>query len=113
MSTYRAVVFDLWGTLVDELTCPEANRLIYRQKTDETADLLGLDRDEFAEAWAEGAGERLVDVFSTEGALLHICGRAGSRAGPRAASGPPWMYGSSTCAAPCRPGPGQSRRSRR
>ena len=73
MSKYRAVVFDLWGTLVDELTYPEANRLVYRQKVDETADLLGLDRDAFADAWAAGAGERLVGIFSTEGALLHIC----------------------------------------
>ena len=77
MGKYRAVVFDLWGTLVDELTYPEANRLVYRQKVDETADLLGLDRDAFADAWAAGAGERLVDIFSTEGALLHICGRLG------------------------------------
>ena len=77
MAKYRAVVFDLWGTLVDELTYPEANRLVYRQKVDETADLLGLDRDAFADAWAAGAGERLVDIFSTEGALLHICGRLG------------------------------------
>lgn len=82
MGKYGAVVFDLWGTLVDELTYPEANRLIYRQKTDETADLLGLDRDEFAEAWADGAGERLVGAFSTEGALLHICGRLGVEPDP-------------------------------
>ena len=72
MGKYRAVVFDLWGTLVDELTYPEANRLVYRQRVDETADLLGLDRDAFAGAWAAGAGERLVGAFSTEGALRHI-----------------------------------------
>ena len=77
MTKYRAVVFDLWGTLVDELTYPEANRLVYRQKTDETADLLGLDRDAFADAWSAGAGERLVGAFSTEGALLHICRELG------------------------------------
>ena len=75
---YEAVVFDLWGTLVDELTYPEANRLIYRQKVDETADLLGLDRDAFADAWSAGAGERLVGAFSTEGALLHICRELGA-----------------------------------
>ena len=74
---YRAVVFDLWGTLVDELTYPEANRLVYRQKVDETADLLGLDRDAFADAWAAGAEERVVGAFSTEGALLHICRELG------------------------------------
>ena len=77
MSMYRAVVFDLWGTLVDELTYPEANRVVYRQKVDETADLLSLDRDAFADAWSAGAGERLVGAFSTEGALLHICDRLG------------------------------------
>ena len=77
MSRYRAVVFDLWGTLVDELTYPEANRRVYRQRVDETADLLGLDRDAFADAWSAGAGERLVGVFSTEGALRHICRELG------------------------------------
>ena len=77
MGRYRAVVFDLWGTLVDELTYPEANRLVYRQRVDETADLLGLDRDAFAGAWAAGAGERLVGAFSTEGALRHICRELG------------------------------------
>ena len=77
MGRYRAVVFDLWGTLVDELTYPEANRLVYRQKVDETADLLGLDRDAFADAWSAGAAGRLVGAFSTEGALLHICRELG------------------------------------
>ena len=33
VSKYKAVIFDLWGTLVDELAYPEANRLIFRQKT--------------------------------------------------------------------------------
>ena len=52
MSKYKAVVFDFWGTLVDDLMYPEANRLLYQQKTAEIADLLGVDRDEFANAWA-------------------------------------------------------------
>ncbi len=74
VSKYKAVIFDLWGTLVDELAYPETNRLIFRQKTDEMADLLGLGRDDFAKAWAEGLDERLVGGFSsTEAALLHIC----------------------------------------
>ena len=41
MSRYKAVIFDLWGTLVDELRYPEANRLVYQQKIHESADLLG------------------------------------------------------------------------
>ena len=69
LSKYRAVVFDLWGTLVDELVYPEA----YRQKTNETADLLGLDRDQFAQAWAAGADERLVGALSAQSSLMSIC----------------------------------------
>lgn len=78
MAPYRAVIFDLWGTLVDDLVYPEANRCLFRQKTDEVADLLGLGHDEFAEAWAEGTGDRLVGAFSsTEGALSHLCKELG------------------------------------
>ena len=84
MSKYKAVIFDLWGTLVDELAYPEANRLVFRQKTDEMADLLGLGRDEFDKAWAEGLDERLVGGFSsTEAALLHICKGLGPKPGAR------------------------------
>ena len=82
MSKYKAVVFDFWGTLVDEPMYPEANRLVYQQKAAEMADLLGADRDEFANAWAEGLDERLVGGFSsTEAALLHICGELGAEPG--------------------------------
>ena len=74
MSKYKAVVFDFWGTLVDDLMYPEANRLLYQQKTAEIADLLGVDRDEFANAWAAGAAQLMVGGFSsTEGALTDAC----------------------------------------
>ena len=69
------MVFDLWGTLVDELTYPEANRRVYRQRVDETADLLDLDRDAFAEAWGRGGwrapGWRVLDGG---GAAAHLRG---------------------------------------
>ena len=82
MSKYKAVVFDLWGTLVDELTYPEANRLVYQQKTDETADLLGMDRDGFARAWAATLADRKVGAFpSTEAAMSHICRELGAEPG--------------------------------
>lgn len=77
MTKYRAVVFDLWGTLVDDLTYPEAKRLIYQQKANETADLLGLDRDQFTREWSLVSADRMVGVLSTEAALLHICRRLG------------------------------------
>ena len=79
MSRYDAVVFDLWGTLVDELTHPEAHRLVYHQKTDETADLLGVDRGEFAKAWSATGADRLVGrIPSTEATLRHICEQLGA-----------------------------------
>ncbi len=82
MRRYDAVVFDLWGTLVDELTHPEAHRLVYRQKTDETADLLGVDRDEFARAWSATAPDRMVGrVPSTAATLRHICEQLGAAPG--------------------------------
>ena len=74
MSRYRAVVFDLWGTLVDELNHPEENRATYLQKTFEMADILRADRDKFASEWAKAALHRISGGFpSTEAALLHIC----------------------------------------
>ena len=53
MKTYKAVIFDLYGTLIDELMHPEANRLVYVQKRNEMADALGVDRDEFAKEWTD------------------------------------------------------------
>ena len=74
MSRYKAVLFDLWGTMVDDLVYPESNRLIYQQKTDELADLLGVDRGEFSKAWDASGAERMVGASpSTEAALSHIC----------------------------------------
>lgn len=82
MSEYRAVIFDLWGTLVDEVSHPEEKRLTYRQKTYEMADLLGADRERFAKAWSNGAIARIAGAFSsTEEALLHICKELGVDAG--------------------------------
>ena len=79
MSRYDAVVFDLWGTLVDELTHPKAHRIVYRQKTDETADLLGVDRDEFARAWSATGADRLVGrIPSTAATLRLVCEQLGA-----------------------------------
>lgn len=78
MNTFRAVVFDLWGTLVDELSHPEENRVKYMQKTHEMADLLGADPDQFASEWSHVAIQRISGAFpSTEAALQHICRRLG------------------------------------
>ena len=76
MSKYRAVIFDLWGTLVDDLNHPEANRLKSWERRNEIADLLGADRSEFAGEWGVGVDRRMVGAFSsTEAAVTHICRR--------------------------------------
>ena len=82
VSKYKAVIFDLWGTLVDDIVYPEANRLIYQQKMDELADLLGVDRAEFVKAWDASGAERTVGAYpSTEAALSHICKGLGADPG--------------------------------
>ena len=79
MSRYKAVIFDLWGTLVDELRYPEANRLVYQQKTHESADLLGVERDGFSRLWAASSAKRMVGAFpSIEAALMDICRELGA-----------------------------------
>ena len=81
MKTYQAVIFDLFGTLIDELMHPEVNRRVYVQKRNEMADTLGVDRDEFAREWVDVFYERMAGVFpSTEATLRHICKRLGVEA---------------------------------
>ena len=55
MKRYKAVIFDLYGTLIDELMHPEANRRIYDRKRDEMADMLKVDRKEFAREWSNAS----------------------------------------------------------
>ena len=81
MKTYQAVIFDLFGTLIDELMHPEVNRRVYVQKRNEMADALGVDRDEFAEEWSGALIQRMAGIFSsTEESLVHICRRLGVEA---------------------------------
>ena len=79
MSRYKAVIFDLWGTLVDELRYPETNRLIYQQKIYQLADLLGVERDGFARSWAAGLDRRMIGAFpSIQTAMTDVCRRLGA-----------------------------------
>lgn len=78
MSRYKAVIFDLWGTLVDEMMYPKAKRLIYQQKLNEMADMLGVDSHQFTSEWSLTSADRMVGVLSIQAALLHICGRLGA-----------------------------------
>ena len=82
MKTYRAVIFDLFGTLIDDMTNPEANRLVHVQSRNEMADALGVDREDFAKEWTDVTTERMAGIFpSTKAAISHVCGRLGVEPG--------------------------------
>ncbi len=67
---YRAVVFDLYGTLVDILRRGEYAGLLR-----EMGSVVGLDGEEFARGWLdETPRERLTGAFGrVEDNILHIC----------------------------------------
>ena len=70
MKAYKAVIFDLFGTLIDLPDYPE-NR-------DEMADVLRIDRTVFERAWAEAMHDLMTGRFSPiEVGLMHICRRLG------------------------------------
>ncbi len=78
MKAYEAVIFDLYGTLIDELVHPESNRIVHEQTKNEMADVLGVDREGFAREWADSSYQRMAGTFpSTEAYLLHISGNLG------------------------------------
>ncbi len=61
---YEAVIFDLWGTLVDS----------YPRRAMEVAGLLGVEQDDFARAWSVTLKERMVGtLLSTEAVLAGVC----------------------------------------
>ncbi len=66
----RAVVFDLYGTLIDE-----APRATWRALQDELADTVGVDRDTFARLWVETYDLRSTGPFAPS--LVELCARAG------------------------------------
>lgn len=73
---YGAVIFDLYGTLVDNAS-PEAMDRLYS----EPASLLGGDTQLFAKTWLEMRHERGTGVFGTvEGDVRHVCQVLGVKA---------------------------------
>ena len=75
----RAVIFDLYGTLV-ELPSMDVRRALLA----EMAAAMDIPRDAFVGAWMEGFWERQVGFFGTEERHLeHIAGRVGVTPDPR------------------------------
>jgi putative hydrolase of the HAD superfamily len=66
---YKAVIFDLFGTLVDSYSLLE-----YTSALRETSSLLKIPHDDFARLWNETSERRTTGVFkSLEENLEHIC----------------------------------------
>ena len=70
---YPAVIFDLFGTLVNNLSHPE-----HRVLSAKVASEVGVPSDDFMQLWQETAFERNTGIFPTCAASLdHICRRLG------------------------------------
>lgn len=70
---YKAVIFDLFGTLVDNYSWPE-----YRSVLTQMADLLGVPVNTFREMWAGAYVARARgDLPSTEASILYVCENLG------------------------------------
>jgi putative hydrolase of the HAD superfamily len=72
-----AVIFDLFGTLVDDFVSPA------EQMHTEMAAALGVPYQEFLQLWGQTLEKRSIGVFETvEANLEHVCGLIGVRPEP-------------------------------
>jgi len=70
---YKAVIFDLFGTLIDNLSARE-----YRRTLVEMASVLSAPPDDYAELWLDLWEERMSGVLkSPVGVIEHICRELG------------------------------------
>src|SRR5688572_28834718 len=69
-----AVIFDLYGTLVDET--PQAE---FRKMQERLADILGVEREGFTRHWNETSGERMTGSWKTN--VAGIVSRLGGELG--------------------------------
>lgn len=84
MKAYKAVIFDLYGTLIDELMHPESNRMVYERTRDEMADMMGVDRAGFAKGLDDCLLQLMVgSIPSTHAAISDICEKLGSKPGDK------------------------------
>jgi putative hydrolase of the HAD superfamily len=75
---YDAVIFDLFGTLIDDLTYPESQMNEYRRVTSEMGSALGVSVEGFLRVWAETGDSRMAGEYSDLGASLEaICRELG------------------------------------
>ena len=71
---YRAVIFDLFGTLVDELRYPERQEVKYQRLVSDTVGILGIPIDGFRRVWSETSRARNIgEIRTTMAALKFVC----------------------------------------
>ena len=77
-SKYDAVIFDLFGTLVDNPEVPGRSLGTYNRAVEDVASTLGAPADEFTRLWGATSGMRMTGVFPTaEGYMAHLCHKLG------------------------------------
>jgi putative hydrolase of the HAD superfamily len=75
---FRAVIFDLFGTLVDDFATS-----VGRQTYSELADALTVPYEQFMPLWRETSEMRTGGAFqSVEASIEHVCGSMGVRVAP-------------------------------
>jgi putative hydrolase of the HAD superfamily len=71
---YRAVIFDLFGTLVDNFTSGE-----YKRVLDEMADILGVPHDDFGFSWRDSFPLRVNGTHITpRESIEYVCNELGA-----------------------------------
>ena len=78
--SYDAVIFDLFGTLIDDLSHPESQRVEYEQVMSETAASLSVPIDDFTRLWLEMVDSRMIGALpTTDAAFAQICQQLGAQ----------------------------------
>ena len=81
--TYRAVVFDLFGTLVENTSFVGSPSAAWQQRLMEMATIVGADPTAFTTVWSETSSERAKGTFPTvEACVQNLCERLGVRPNP-------------------------------
>ena len=69
---YKAIIFDLFGTLIDNLLSYQ-----YRQILVEITDILSVEQDRFINLWLEYSDERMTGKLNNRESLELVCQKTG------------------------------------
>ena len=71
---YRAIIFDLYGTLVDDLRYPDRQEVKYLRWSSEAACILGVRSEDFVQAWSDTVLRQSVgEIKTSREAYALIC----------------------------------------